>query len=156
MTAKSFSLLLIASVAGPLLLAADRPDLNGSWQVDATKSDVHSHLPPGLTWDIQQTDDKIQITERVGDKNVSQLTCQTNGKDCVVKDAGHSAKASFYYNGPMLVELETMGDNVTKKRLRTADDGTLTVEVMHINPSSKDEKIVLTKSAAQRPVVANR
>jgi len=157
MTSKSYLLLGVFVFSGSIfssVLAAERPDLNGSWRVDPSKSDVHSRMP--ATLQIQQTDDSIHITEVAGDKNLSDITCKTNGHDCKAKDNGHDIKASFYYNGPMLVELDTAGDNVTKKRFRTAQDGTLTIEVMHINPSGRDEKMVLTKAGDTKVATASK
>jgi len=153
MTGQSLYLgVLLGMAAGGCLQAADRPDLNGNWQFDAAHSEMHSQIPPGLVWQIEQTGDSIHVVEHAGDKSVNDFTCATDGKECKVKSYGHPAKASFYYNGPVLVEVETMGQNrdtVIKKRMELSGDGSvLTVEVMHIMPSGKGpEKLVMTRKA---------
>lgn len=128
-----------------------RPDLNGSWRLEPSRCEVHSRLPDQLTWQIEQTYDAIHVIQKSGDKNTDEFRCATDGKDCKVKEAGHKAVLSFYYNGPALIELQTEGqDNVVKKKMQLSSDGsTLTVEVVHITPVGKEpEKLVLTKEAA--------
>jgi hypothetical protein len=149
MVAKSFltvgllSLFIIA-IRGQ---SAARPDLNGSWQLNPSQSELHSHMPSGMNWLIEQNGDSIHMVERDGDKSVSDFRCATDGKDCKVKDHGHGVKVSFYYNGPVLVELEKMGENaVVKRRFHSSSNG-LTVEVIHLMPEGKEpEKLVLTKT----------
>ena len=127
--------------------SSGRPDLNGTWQLDPSQSELHSHVPPGLTWLIEQNGDSIHLVERVGDKNVGDFSCVADGKDCKAKDHGHGVNVSFYYNGPVLVELETMGQNaVLKRRFHSSSSGVLTVEVIHVAPEGKEpEKLVLAK-----------
>ena len=87
-------------------------------------------------------------------KNPDDIRCATDGKDCKIKDEGRSATVSFYYNGPVLVELESEGQNrdtVTKKRMHVSSDGsTLTVEVIHVLPTGKQpEKLVLSRQTGE-------
>ena len=121
-----------------------RPNLSGTWQLDASKSEIHSRVAPETTWTINQKEDNIHIEE-----GKSTLDCTTLGKDCVLKEAGKPAKVSFWYNGPALVEMETLGHNgesITKKRMKLSGDGsTLTVEVVHIVPDGRPETWVLRK-----------
>lgn len=131
-----------------------RPNLAGNWKFDAAHSEVHSsRVPADLTWQIEQTDNDIHLVERTPEKkNADEIRCATDGKDCKAKDDGRSVVVSFYYNGPVLVELESEGqnrDNVVKKRLHLSSDGsTLTVEVIHVSPAGKPpEKLVLTKQS---------
>ena len=85
-----------------------RPDLNGVWRLEPSQCEFHSHLPSQLTWQIEQTDTAIHLIQREGDgKHPDEMRCGTDGKDCKVKDEGHSAVMNFYYNGPMLIELES-------------------------------------------------
>lgn len=135
-----------------LIQAADKPDLNGKWELDSSRSELHMAVPPGLSWQIEQKDDSIHVIEHAGDKNVAEFACSTDGKGCKVKDSGHAAEASFYYNGPVLVELETSGrnrDNVVKKRIHLTGD-VLTIDVMHIMPAGKDEKLVMTRKTSNQ------
>jgi hypothetical protein len=126
-----------------------RPDLNGKWRLNPSLSEVHSQLPSDFTWRIEQSDSAIHLVQQGQEgKQSGDIRCATDGKDCKIKDEGHSATVSFYYNGPVLVELETEGQSaVTKKRMQVSSDGTtLTVNVIHIVPADKpQEKLVLTR-----------
>jgi hypothetical protein len=115
------------------------------------KSEVHSRVPSQLTWHIEQDDNSIHLVQHIQDKkDEDEIRCATDGHDCKVKDEGRSVTVNFYYNGPVLVELESEGqnhDSVVKKRLHLSPDGsTLTVDVVHIAPEGKQpEKLVLKK-----------
>jgi hypothetical protein len=126
--------MLLGLAAGVILQSAGRPDLNGSWQLDVSKRVLHSQVPPGLIWQIEQTADSIHVTQHADAKN--------DGRDCKVNNFGHPATASFYHNGPVPVELETLGQNrgtVMKKRIRLSEDrSVLTIDVMHFLPEGKE------------------
>jgi hypothetical protein len=131
---------------------AKRPDLNGVWRLEPERSEIHSHVPSQLTWQIEQSESAIHLIQRLGDKN-DDVRCGTDGKDCKINDEGHPAVISFYYNGPVLVELESQGanrDTITKKRFSVSADGSqLTVDVIHVVPAGKaPEKMVLSKQPA--------
>jgi hypothetical protein len=117
-------------------------------------SELHSHVPAQLTWQIEQKDDSIHLVQTAEEKkDAAEISCATDGHDCKVKDEGHAATVSFYYNGPVLVELESQGQNrdtVIKKRISVSSDGsTMTVDVIHILPTGREpEKLVLTKETS--------
>lgn len=129
-----------------LLFAADpgKPDVSGTWKLDASKCQLHSRIAPETVWTIKQEDEDIHLQS-----GEWQVTCGTRGVDCVVKDAAKPLKVSFWYNGPALVEMDTLGKNdaVTKKKMMLSPDGTvMTVEITHILPVGREpEKLVLTK-----------
>ncbi len=143
-----FGLALVASGA-----SVERPELTGSWRLEPSLSEIHTRIAPQLMWQIEQTGNAIHLVQRTPErKDVDEIRCNTDGKDCRVKEEGHKATVSFYYNGAVLVELETDGqENVTKKRMHVSSDGaTLTVDVIHITPAGKpQEKLVLSKQLAQ-------
>jgi hypothetical protein len=144
-------------VAGCLALAAvlvlpgaaqDRPNLSGTWKLDASKSQLHSERTAGETWTINEGDGTINIAESEdGSAKKIELQCTTDGKECKV--TGEKASASFWYNGPMLVEMETKGDHVVRYRMKLSSDGkTLTVDTTYITPqSSPDDTLVFEKQA---------
>jgi hypothetical protein len=124
----------------------DRPSFSGVWQFDASKSELKTAKISATTWVIEERDNSIHITENESGKNKKvELQCTTDGKECQV--AGEKAKASFWYNGPMLVEMETKGDRVTRYRMRVSEDGkTLTVEINHLVPQTdKNDILVFAK-----------
>jgi hypothetical protein len=100
------------------------------------------------TWVILEDDSSIQITESEdGASKKIELKCTTDGKEC--KISGNKATASFWYNGPMLVEMESKGDRVMRYRMKLSDDGkTLTVDTTSIVPKgTQDDLMVFRKQA---------
>ena len=131
--------------------AADRPDLNGKWQLDPAHSQLNESKLKSRILSIHQTDGSIAITDEITDTSGKtrklEFQCATDGQDCKVPH--ESTTVSMYYNGPRLVLLESRGsDNVVKSRLTTGQDGkTLQMEILHIAPpSQKNETLVFTKS----------
>jgi hypothetical protein len=143
--------LLLAAATGICAFAADRPVLNGTWQLDPSQSQFGDNKLKGETWLITQKDGSVVIAETVTDSGGKErkvnIECGTEGQNCQVKENGQATQVSMYYNGDALVMLEQWhgNDNVTKKRIRT-DGKTLTVEVMHIAPPGhKDEVLKFVK-----------
>jgi hypothetical protein len=131
--------------------AADRPDINGKWVLDAAHSE--SGKLKSETLSINQKDDAVQIsdemTESSGKAVKFDVSCNTEGQECKVDESGQPAKVSFWYNGPMLVMMEQRHGNdfVTKKRFKPSEDGkTLSMEVVYIAPPGhKAENYKFTK-----------
>jgi len=114
--------------------AQDRPDFSGNWQFDASKSELHNMKLAEATWTIEESDSSIHLTESEGKSKPVELKCTTDGKDCT---SSAKAKASFWFNGAILVEMETKGDHVTRYRLTLSQDGkTLKVETTYIVPQT--------------------
>jgi hypothetical protein len=140
---------LAAALALPLA-AQDRPNLSGTWQFDSSKSELHTARTAGATWVINEDADTnaIQITE-TGDaagKKV-EMKCSTDGKECKV--SGDKATASFWYNGPLLVEVETKGEHVVRYRMKLSDDGkTLTVDTTSIVPQAPQNDVLVFRKQA--------
>ena len=67
-----------------------------------------------------------------------------------MQDGGDKASVSVYYNGPVLVVIKTHGRKaslVEKQRLSLAPTGdSLVLEIMHIEPEGKAERLVFTKA----------
>jgi hypothetical protein len=127
---------VLAVLTLPLAGQDDRPNLSGTWQTVA-----------GATWVINQDESSIQITESEdAASKKTERKCTTDGKECKI---GGKATASFWYNGPMLVEMESKGDRVTRYRMKLSDDGkTLTVDATSIVPkSTQDDVLVFRKQA---------
>ena len=128
--------------------AADRPDLNGVWQLSNSAGAESKFKSETLT--IHQGDDTVQITEdrtaRNGKEMKDDIQCNTSGQECKLK----TERVSLYYNGQRLVMLETQRDIVTKKRFTTSEDGkTLNLEVIHIAPGAqRTETFTYTKQTS--------
>lgn len=67
-----------------------------------------------------------------------------------MRDGGEKAAVSLYYNGPLLVVLKTHGRKgslIEKQRLSLSPAGdSLILEIMHIEPEGKAEKLIFTKA----------
>lgn len=146
-----FGVAVCGVICGGLAAQDDRPDLSGTWLLDATKSDMQLVRLNGLTLVISEKDGKININEdeKLADGKELKMTysCPTDGQDCKVPETG--AKASFWYNGPMLVKMETekKGTSVVRQRLKLSPDTkTLTVEISQIVPQTdKIDKLIFAK-----------
>jgi hypothetical protein len=144
----TFAVCSAVVVLGLPLGAQDHPNLSGTWQFDSSKSEMHAVKVAGATWVINEDDSSIQISENAdGAARKTELKCTIDGKECKV--AGEKGSASFWYNGPLLVEMETRGDRVTRYRMKLSDDGkTLTVNTTSIVPAApQDDVLVFHKQA---------
>jgi hypothetical protein len=127
-------------------MAAGRPDLNGVWQLDGSTLAGESKLK-SETLVIHQGDDSVQIsqerTARNGKEIKNEIDCNTEGKECKLKNT----QVSLWYNGAMLVLVETHNDVVTKTRFTPSEDGkTLNMEVIHMAPGTpKTETLTFTR-----------
>jgi hypothetical protein len=142
------SICALCALALPLAGQDDRPNLSGTWQFDSTKSELHTVKVAGATWVIHEDDSSIQITESAdGAGKKIEMKCTTDGKQCKV--GGDKATASFWYNGPMLVEMESKGDHVTRYRMKLSSDGnTLTVDTTSIVPQATDDDVLVFRKQA--------
>jgi hypothetical protein len=143
--ALSAGLVLVLSAVPATGQEQERPSFSGTWQFDASKSELHSSKISSATWVIEEGDNSIHISQAENGKSKkTELQCTTDGKEC--KFPG-DRRDSFWFNGPMLVDIETKNDRVIRYRMKISDDGkTLTVEVTAIVPQSdKIETLVFQK-----------
>ncbi len=132
---------------------SDHPNLSGTWQLDQTKSELHAGKSPALTWFIDEKENAIQMKQVEKDDSGKQrevdFNCGIGGKECSVKEPDGQFKASFWYNGPMLVEMKTSEhtDHIMKYRMKLENDGrVLNVEMTSIVPvSEKPDHLVFSK-----------
>ena len=108
---------------------ADRDKLIGKWQEQGKDASV--------VWLLETKGNDLHVAHTLGGKE-EEFQCNLMGRDCDVKLSGHKAKVSMWYNGPMLVELETRGAEIVKRRFRIAADGqTMEVENIPVMPAGK-------------------
>ena len=145
--------LTVLSLALPSARANEpRPNLSGTWKLQPAGSDAGHATDETTMLVIQENAGSIHIreTRRSNSKDdTSDFTCATMGQECPMKDGGEKASVSVYYNGPVLVVLKThgrKGDSVEKRRMELAPSGnSLTLEVIHLEPQEKTEKLVFAK-----------
>jgi hypothetical protein len=116
--------------AAVILMAADeqRDKLIGKW----------ANSDGGDTWAIETVGDSMRISHSVKQKTDA-IECNVMGKDCEVKVGGHKAKVAMWFNGDALVEMETRGTEVTKRRFLVEGDDSLKMETIPIVPPGKTE-----------------
>ena len=114
---------------------SSRAKLIGKWQQSDGNGEAKS------TWDLEEgLADSIHVTNSSGTQTLAEFECNTVGKECAVKDAGRKSKVSMWFNGPKLVEMETRGSQVVKRRFSITGDGdTMDLETIPIVPSGKVE-----------------
>jgi hypothetical protein len=118
----------------------EKPDFSGTWRLE-------SGTPQDETVRIEQKEQEILVK---AEAEQTAIKCNTMGQECDATVAGKAAKVTYYYNGPMLVEMRLEGRDskrVVKIRRKLSDDGRkMTVEVMHISPPGDPEQMVFVKA----------
>jgi len=133
------SLVSIALWGACAAAAADRQTLIGAW-----------HAQDGgasKTWTLTANGDAMHIVRAENDQKVSEVECNTSGRECELKDAGKPVKVSMWFNGSKLVVMETRGTEVLKRRFAASDDGNaMELETIPIVPQGKSETVHLTRT----------
>jgi hypothetical protein len=102
----------------------------GRWQQSDGNGETKS------TWALENSGGSIHVTNSNGTQTVAEFKCNTVGKECAGKDAGRPSKMSMWFKGPKLVELETRGNQVVKRRFSIIGDGdTMDLETIPIVPT---------------------
>jgi hypothetical protein len=113
---------------------SSRDRLMGRWQQSDGNGETRS------IWGLETLGATIHVTNSNGTQTVAEFKCNTVGKECAGKDAGRPSKVSMWFNGPKLVELETRGTQVVKRRFSITGDGdTMDLETIPIVPTGKSE-----------------
>ena len=95
----------------------------------------------------------MHIKELEGGSEVADFTCGTGGANCEIKTGGKKATVSLWFNGPSLVEMETKGPDVIKRRFRILPaNGTMEMEVIPIVPGGKTETYGFKRVQLVKPI----
>jgi len=123
---------------GPGALADDQSDrqkLIGSWEQQSPVENT-----PATSWIFSATGHSLRIKQLEGGSKVADFECQTEGTPCEIKTGGKRAMVSLWFNGPRLVEMETKGSDVVKRRFRIRPESDIMeMEVIPIVPGGKTE-----------------
>jgi len=120
-------------LAGSALAADDalRAKLTGKW---------HQSDGNGETWTLKDSGGSIHLANSGSKETIVEFDCNTVGKECAIKHVGRKSKVSLWFNGAKLVELETTGNQVVKRRFAVTGDGdTMDLETIPITPSGQGE-----------------
>src|SRR6266478_9519738 len=96
------------------ILADDAPArarLIGIWQLQDDSGKGAS------TWVMETKGNSLHITNSQGDQKLSEIDCNPTGAECEGTASGKKTKVTMYFNGPTLVQLETVGPDVIKRQL---------------------------------------
>jgi hypothetical protein len=99
------------------------------------------------TWVFEENGDSLKISQMKGAEKLAEFECNTRGRECQIKEAGKHATVSMWFNGPKLVELETRGSEVIKRRFAVSGKGdAMDVEIIPISQEAKSETLHFTRS----------
>ena len=119
---------------------SERAKLLGSWQVQDD-----SGKEPAV-WVLEVKGMALHISESRGDMKISEFECVPKGAECEGTIAGNKATVSMYYDGPALVQLETKGSDVTRRRFTvTGPPDLMDIEVVPIVGVGKAETLHLKR-----------
>jgi hypothetical protein len=111
----------------------------GSWTGDTNGAPV--------TWVFEAKGDSLKIDQMKGGEKLAGFECNTMGRECELKDAGKKATVSMWFNGPKLVQLETKGSDIVRRRFVVNEKGdAMDVEITPISQGGKPETLHLTRA----------
>ncbi len=135
-------------LAGSTLAADDtaRAKLEGKWQQSEGNGVAKA------TWTLENMGDSIHVVNSNRTETIEEFDCNTLGKECAVKNAGHKSTVSLWFNGAALVELETTGNQVVKRRFIVTGNGdTMDLETIPIAPSGQPDTVHFTRTTQAAP-----
>jgi hypothetical protein len=113
----------------------DRQKLIGSWELQGAAENSAAS-----SWIFSTAPNSIRITQLDGSSKIAEFVCGTGGASCEIKTAGKKATVSLWFNGPRLVELESKGAELIKRRFMILPQGdVMEMEVIPILPGGKPE-----------------
>ena len=126
----------------PLLAddATARARLIGAWQQQDDSGKGAS------VWVLAAKGDSLHITHSQSDQKVSEFECKPTGAECEGMVSGKKAKVTMYFNGPALVQLETVGSDITKRQFTvTEQPDMMELKVTPIIGDAKPETLNLKR-----------
>ena len=119
---------------------SDRTKPLGSWQAQ----DVSGK--EAAVWVLEMKGTALHISESLGNMKISEFECVPKGVDCEGTVGGIKATVSMYYDGSALVQLETKGSDVTRRRFSVpAQPDMMDLEVRPIVGAGKAETLHLKR-----------
>ena len=91
-----------------------------------------------LVWTLTVARNSFRIIQLEGGSKVADFDCGTDGVSCEINTGGKKAAVSLF-NGPWLVEMETIGSDIVKWRFRILSGDLMEMEVIPIVPKGKTE-----------------
>lgn len=136
-------ILSVAFLLSGSILADDvseRAKLLGTWQLQDDSGKASA------IWTLEMKGAVLHITETLGNQKLSEFACEPKGAECEGTAKGAKATMTMYYDGAALVQFETKGSDVTKRRFTvTAQPDVLDIEVTPIVGGDKAETLHLKR-----------
>jgi hypothetical protein len=115
-----------------------RAKLGGTWEAQGADGNAAA-----ARWVIEEKDDSIRIAHSEGSEQVAEFECNTMGREC---KSGKHDKVSMWFSGAKLVQLETKGSEVVKRRFALTGQGdTLDIEVIPVVPAGNAQTLHLKR-----------
>jgi hypothetical protein len=122
----------------------DRGKLAGKWQPAAGEKTEYG------TWTLEENNGSIRVTQESNGQKIAEYECSTAVRECDIKEGGHAAKLSMWFNGSKLVQMRTRGSEVVKRRFHITGDGdTLELEVIPVAPGGKPDLVHMSRLHAE-------
>ncbi len=145
---------LLMFLAGTWALAdeqRDREKLIGSWQLQDSEDNGSA-----TSWTFSDKGKGLHVTEMEGPSTLADFDCHVAGTPCEIKISGKTATLSQWFNGAMLVQMETKGSDVVKRRFSVVsqtDPATdvMEVEIVPITPSGKAKTLHFKRTQGSAP-----
>ena len=119
---------------------SDRTKLLGSWQAQDVSGKQAN------VWVLEMKGTALHISESLGNMKISEFECVPKGVDCEGTVGGIKATVSMYYDGSALVQLETKGSDVTRRRFGVpGEPDMMDLEVRPIVGAGKAETLHLKR-----------
>ena len=120
--------------------ASARAQLMGAWQ---QQDDSEKGIS---VWVVETKGNSLHITNSQGDQKLSEIDCKPTGAECEGTDSGKKTKVTMYFNGPTLVQLETVGPDVIKRQFTVREQpDMMEIEVIPIIGNAKSETLHLKR-----------
>jgi len=130
------ALFVVVGVSQSAGQIAGREKLLGSWV------SLNQTGQTAMVWTFGRSGDAYQIMLVEGSDKIAEYSCKADGQECEIKTSGKKAKMSMWFNGPALIQVETQGSNVVKRRFAVRPTGeTMELEVIPVVPGGKTEVI---------------
>jgi hypothetical protein len=147
------SLILSAIVVmqGLSASAQRKPDVNGTWKMNAAKSHFGDNGPTGITIKFTQKDSSLLETLTLsgeGGEHSLELKYTTDGKEGVNRIGEDDAKTTAVWERDTLViEWKAEGRSFRRNITLSGDGKTMTILVHHAEPDghTSDDSVVLEK-----------
>jgi hypothetical protein len=120
--------------------ASARAQLIGAWQQQDDSGKGIS------VWVVETKGNSLHITNSQGDQKLSEIDCKPTGAECEGTASGKKTKVTMYFNGPTLVQLETVGPDVIKRQFTVREQpDMMEIEVIPIIGNAKSETLHLKR-----------